>query len=254
MPFVNRCGDAPKLQTKTVTPTTNQQIITPDTGYEGLEKVVVNAPVFQSKTITVDGTVTADNGYSGLSSVTVNVPYDVYYTTVNISDAHSPQSISFDMGDVMGLHNAKPSKIILYNIVKSKKTSWLDEGTTSYINGACLYKHSETQYLGNVYINGGNSYLDNKIYHFCHGHRVYISESDIQYPIPTSLDGKTRDCSIKIAYNNELNKMIINASDCLFYWKDSKYDTQKLRFMGSGINGDNYDNDYSSYGAYFIWI
>lgn len=78
MPFINRCGDAPKLQTKTVTPTTSQQIITPDTGYEGLEKVVVNAPALQDKTVTVDGTVTPDEGYIGIEQLMIGTTPNVY--------------------------------------------------------------------------------------------------------------------------------------------------------------------------------
>ena len=83
MPFVNRCGDAPKLQTKTVTPTTSQQIITPDMGYEGLEKIVVNAPLLQTKTVTADGTVTPDEGYVGIEKLIVNTPCYVYESISN---------------------------------------------------------------------------------------------------------------------------------------------------------------------------
>ena len=81
MPFVNRCGNTPKLQTKTVTPTTNQQIITPDTGYEGIDKVIVNAPALQTKTVTTGGTVTPDEGYVGIEKLIVDTPCYVFEST-----------------------------------------------------------------------------------------------------------------------------------------------------------------------------
>lgn len=40
---VNVSGGSPTLQTKTATPTTSQQTITPDSGYDGLSQVTVNA-------------------------------------------------------------------------------------------------------------------------------------------------------------------------------------------------------------------
>lgn len=47
-------GGSPKLQVKTVSPSTSSQNITPDSGYDGLSKVIVNAvsPVKSAQTYT----------------------------------------------------------------------------------------------------------------------------------------------------------------------------------------------------------
>lgn len=65
---VNVPSSAPTLQSKTVSPSTSQQIITPDNGYDGLSQITVEAMPsgsLSTPTISSSGLITAQVGTSG---------------------------------------------------------------------------------------------------------------------------------------------------------------------------------------------
>lgn len=76
MPLINRVGGgSAELQSKTVKPTTSEQKITPDDGYDGLSDVIVNAMKLQTRAVTPttsSQTITPSSLYDGLAKVTVN--------------------------------------------------------------------------------------------------------------------------------------------------------------------------------------
>lgn len=70
---VSIAGNSPTYQTKIITPTTTRQTINPDSGYDALSSVTVNAIQTETKTVTTNGTYTPTSG-KYFSSVSVNVP------------------------------------------------------------------------------------------------------------------------------------------------------------------------------------
>lgn len=79
---VNVPTDAdPALQEKTASPSGTTEIITPDTGYDGLSRVTISPAILQEKTATPgesEQEITPDSAYYGLSKVTVGAIPDTY--------------------------------------------------------------------------------------------------------------------------------------------------------------------------------
>ena len=92
-------GSAPRLQAKSINPTTSSQVVKYDSGYNGLSQVTVGAIQTETKTVTTNGDVIPTSG-KYLTKVIVNVPVGSTINNQNktVTPTTSQQSISADSG------------------------------------------------------------------------------------------------------------------------------------------------------------
>ena len=239
MPFINRCGDAPKLQTKTVTPTHTTQTVTPDTGFDAMEKVIIKAPTFQTKTVTTDGTFTPDTGYAGMSSVVVNTPRSAYFT-YTATPENKVSSLSFDVGDYWNLHGGPPSSIILFHSQFNPNNPNNNTGDLNVSNdhrnmrAAQLTKYDNNHYIGYVYrVKPSDAEYDADK----SGEAVYNPRTTI-----TAADANAD--KVLVSYNESSKTVTINFT---------QYDSSKYKFYFIESGASNETQYVSFYYAMFLW-
>lgn len=147
LPSENYCGfekvivnvqTAPKLQTKTVTPTKSQQSVSPDSGYDGLSGVTVNAipDNYVIPTGTVNITTNGTHDVSGKASVNVNVPGKEEQTKSVTITANGIVKITPDAGKTL-------SEVTVITAVESEKPT-LNAPTISLSNSTLTITNPAT--------------------------------------------------------------------------------------------------------------
>lgn len=147
LPSGNYCGfekvtvnvqTAPKLQTKTITPTKSQQSVSPDSGYDGLSGVTVNAIpdnyVIPAGTVNITANGTHD--VSGKASVNVNVPGKEEQTKSVTITANGTVKITPDAGKTL-------SEVTVIAAVESEKPT-LNAPTVSLSNSTLTITNPAT--------------------------------------------------------------------------------------------------------------
>lgn len=159
MAFINGCGGnkIASVQAKTITSNQEQQIITPNQGYDAIGEVTVDAIPSQSKTVKSNGIVTADENFDCLSTVTTKVSKIVKTTTVTLTDINTTSTppyymkFSIPMSTFNNECTTLPEMVII--CITDSSDTYIQEHKQFGIIGLFLHKSdSDDTYSGKVCI------------------------------------------------------------------------------------------------------
>ena len=140
----------PNLQAKSASASTSQQVITPDSGYDGLSQVTIAAATKQAKTVsptTSQQVITPDSGYYGLSQVAVNAVETQTKTTTPTTRSATAAEVTPDSGKFLtkvtvNTNSVPNSNSGTYTFASGDTGGTKDMGaanTYRYVNAANVY-------------------------------------------------------------------------------------------------------------------
>ena len=233
-------GGSPKLQTKTVSPSTSSQIIIPDNSYNGLSKVTVNAmPTGSLNGISVNsnGLITSSVGTSGYlssgTSKTLQLQTQNGITITPGTDtkiAVNPGRYTTGTIQVQGDSNLVPGNIVSGVSIFGVTGTRQDFYYCIFQSGNTLFENTQTIYWNNVYIptnfqmqsisirpNGYYVPSDGGIYAFLDGY--YALNGDVFQP-----DGyNSSRINFSHSYDQNSSTFYMTIGDSNYYWSKTYY-------------------------------
>lgn len=161
----------PTLQSKTVSPSTSQQVVEADDGYDGLDTVTVNAMRLQTYEFTPEANIgyeiKPDTGYDGLSMVTVN-PMPLQDKTITENGSYTPDegyeafgSVNVNVVEKSIQANITPTEEVMvaypsdygdYNAFSSARVGAIDAQNLSVTSNG-TYSRGNLKYYKTVTVN-----------------------------------------------------------------------------------------------------